>query len=879
MLRSIAPWLCLGLSLSLAACNCGHKPPPMMTQLPEGSPCMADDECVTGLCDGPAIVATPTCVRKCADGCDEGNVCIQWQPNRFSCAPDKRLLCGPCTSDADCAYPSDHCIVVNGENVCGRDCAFDQTCPTGFDCRTGKGIDNNSYPYQCEPVNASCACLARGDFMQPCMNTNAYGSCGGIKQCDLVNNTVVCDAPVPQAETCNGMDDNCDGLIDDFDAGVITCGVGACQRSASSCVDGDAGPCTPGMPSAELCDGIDNDCDGVIDNGFPVQNDVNNCGACLHVCSLPHATPDCVMGQCKVLTCDMGWGNCNGIDSDGCEAKLDNDPANCGGCGMACTQAHSTAMCANSMCNFVCAPGWVDLNHDASDGCEYMCTFMSSTDIPDRSFQDANCDGIDGEPLQGIFVSTASGDDGNSGTRAAPMKTITGGINAAVTQGKRDVYVAAGTYNESIGLAGVSGINVAGLYDPVTWQRAPTNKTFVVSGNPALKIDSANNVLVQGFDLTAADGTAANPTSYGAWVNESQGIRLEVMSVLAGRGADGADGVPGAIGAGGSPGNTGDTDCVLETRSPFTSGGTFYVPSTLCYGYYGLFNGGYCNSRPAGGLGGASACGNIGGSGGQPAHFTYASQPTNPAGDNGNAAPSGGAGGQGVPYMTMPGGAPYYGVGGATGALGGNGAGGVLGTFNTGGYVAGSGQNGTVGAAGKGGGGGGGGPGMRAPFFLGGINDCEAYGSAGGGGGGGGCGGDLGHGGLGGGASIGLFLNNSKVDATGVTLKAGTGGNGGRGGDGGGGGAGGAPGTSVSLSDIDSTAPGGNGGKGGDGGRGGHGGGGAGGSSFALVKSNNANTAWNAMTGTLLTGGTAGNPGTSSGNAGAAGTAQLQTSF
>jgi hypothetical protein len=71
-------------------------------------------------------------------------------------------------------------------------------------------------------------------------------------------------------EVCNGVDDDCDGLVD-FGAPAIatTCGIGACQNTVYSCANG-AGPnatCVPGQPSAEVCNGVDDDCDGAIDNG------------------------------------------------------------------------------------------------------------------------------------------------------------------------------------------------------------------------------------------------------------------------------------------------------------------------------------------------------------------------------------------------------------------------------------------------------------------------------------------------------------------------------------------------------------------------------------------------------------------------------------
>jgi len=68
-------------------------------------------------------------------------------------------------------------------------------------------------------------------------------------------------------EVCNGLDDDGDGRIDE-DVPSQACGTGACAREAPGCTDGDVPPCEPGSPSPETCNGIDDDCDGSIDEGL-----------------------------------------------------------------------------------------------------------------------------------------------------------------------------------------------------------------------------------------------------------------------------------------------------------------------------------------------------------------------------------------------------------------------------------------------------------------------------------------------------------------------------------------------------------------------------------------------------------------------------------
>ena len=66
------------------------------------------------------------------------------------------------------------------------------------------------------------------------------------------------------AEACNGVDDTCDGQVDEG-LSTFTCGIGACARTVPACVGGALQACVLGTPSPESCDGIDNDCDGGID--------------------------------------------------------------------------------------------------------------------------------------------------------------------------------------------------------------------------------------------------------------------------------------------------------------------------------------------------------------------------------------------------------------------------------------------------------------------------------------------------------------------------------------------------------------------------------------------------------------------------------------
>jgi hypothetical protein len=119
------------------------------------------------------------------------------------------------------------------------------------------------------------------------------------------------DDPPPGGEVCNGLDDDGDGDVDE-DQPSATCGVGSCEVTEPSCVNGVPQECTPALPGGEICNGLDDDCNGTPDDiGGPCSTSCGEgtigCMGTEQVCNAPPPQPE----SCNLLDDD-----CNGTFDD-----------------------------------------------------------------------------------------------------------------------------------------------------------------------------------------------------------------------------------------------------------------------------------------------------------------------------------------------------------------------------------------------------------------------------------------------------------------------------------------------------------------------------------------------------------------------------------
>ncbi len=168
-------------------------------------------------------------------------------------------------------------------------------------------------------------------------DTGLLGTCGrGVFKCAADGSTYCAQSQFPAAaEACNGLDDNCNGLVDEeldeacYDGPAGTSGVGLCHGGLRSCVrngDGSYGftACTGQVtPQAEVCNGLDDDCDGAPDEELVRSCYDGDASTVDPATGVPR-------GACKagVQACSDGsWGSCRPCTS--AEAQLNPPPAEC----------------------------------------------------------------------------------------------------------------------------------------------------------------------------------------------------------------------------------------------------------------------------------------------------------------------------------------------------------------------------------------------------------------------------------------------------------------------------------------------------------------------------------------------------------------------
>ena len=372
--------------------QCGEGTPLCDKKTKKCVACLADADCPEA-----AVCRAGACVAGCSAGhsacgdagsCDlDGGVCHGCLADRdckSALAPFCDLAsgrCGACSTQVDRCPAGQYCGVVRDGFACVTGCKAD------FECRIVDGgtqsmaccdhlcVDTATSVPHCGRCNSGCmATCCQGTCADLTADAKNCGACG--KPCGAQNNTPVCANSTCMAGPCVmgfgdcNMDakDGCETSLASDKKNCGACGnVCNIPNAQALCLGGACllGGCNPNF----------RDCNGDLKDGCEANttNDPKNCGACNANCAnLPHAVAGCASGACAIGSCAQGFADCNKMNIDGCEAQLDSDPANCGGCGKACpAPPNVVTSCTNSVCGLGgCVNNFADCDNNAGNGCE-----------------------------------------------------------------------------------------------------------------------------------------------------------------------------------------------------------------------------------------------------------------------------------------------------------------------------------------------------------------------------------------------------------------------------------------------------------------------------------------------------------------------------
>jgi MYXO-CTERM domain-containing protein len=427
-----------GGDLTLLPCTTAAQqadPASWLCQNPKESCDNVDNNCVAGVdegvtkCGNPAHCPAPeTCGNVQDDDCD-GQI-DEGCPN---CTPSPEI-CDGCDNDcdgiADDGVSPLPCGLPSPQNCSGtQTCKAPQNVPVGA-CIPGGPLNNfnmcsnSPQPETCDNLDNDCDGIK--DDNVPPTSCVGPGAPGGLSytppsQCKL--GTKACGQQQcvgyvgPSAEVCDGIDNDCDGQVDEAVVGAgQACGLNQapCTPGTTACVNG-ALVCQGGQgPTAEKCDGIDNDCDGAVDDGQLSDSPAAGMNGCWNVagncCTFQNLTwcppPGATCNDVGTLTapCAKGTLACAGGGGWVCQGSKGPNGESCDGIDNDCNGAVDDGSLpqVGEVCGSdtgECAPGMLACDNGALD-CQ--------GDVPPAA---ELCDGLDNDcdnvVDNGISVGTA----------------------------------------------------------------------------------------------------------------------------------------------------------------------------------------------------------------------------------------------------------------------------------------------------------------------------------------------------------------------------------------------------------------------------------------------------------------------------------------
>lgn len=279
-----------------------------------------------GDCDDSNPAISPNASELC-DSID--NNCNLSVDEGFDADSDGHYSARDCAYGDDCndqlatVYPGAEEICDNLDNDCdderdedlGQLCTFLDLDGDGYSPRQGDCNDADAAVYPgasevCDGFDQNCNGRTDEGFDRDADGQLDVALCAVGTDCDDLSPTIYLGAE----EECNGVDDNCDQVIDD---GLPDdCLVRDFDQDGFRIVDGDCNDEDPQTyPDApEVCDEIDQNCNGTADEPFDLDGDgYTDASICLSGTDCDDTNPDIHPGAIEY---------CDGIDND-CDYAID----------------------------------------------------------------------------------------------------------------------------------------------------------------------------------------------------------------------------------------------------------------------------------------------------------------------------------------------------------------------------------------------------------------------------------------------------------------------------------------------------------------------------------------------------------------------------